>query len=70
MTIKSTQRVIKVGTSLAVTIPAKDAKKLGINSGDYVDSTIKIVEKKPRITDEYARFKKQYSQTLKNLADR
>lgn len=70
MSIKSTQRVIKVGTSLAVTIPAKDAKKLGIVSGDFVDTTIKPVDKKPRISSEYDRFKKQYSQTLKNLANR
>ena len=34
MTITSTQKVIKVGDSLAVTIPAKDARMLNIQKGD------------------------------------
>jgi antitoxin component of MazEF toxin-antitoxin module len=40
MTIKSIQKVIKVGDSLAVTIPAKAVKYLDIKSGDYVYMTI------------------------------
>ncbi len=36
MTIKSIQKVIKVGDSLATTIPAKDARAMNIKAGDNV----------------------------------
>ena len=43
MVIKSVQKVIKVGDSLAVTIPAKDARASGIDKGEEVEVTIKPV---------------------------
>ncbi len=78
MKIQSIQKVIKVGDSLAVTIPAKDARALGIRAGDSVLSSYEPVEessRKPqkghmRIDREYEAFKRQYGQTLKNLAGR
>ena len=75
MTIKSIQKVIKVGSSLAVTIPARDAKQLGIKAGDNVISTVKIEQRQAEvpiteISTEYEAFKKAYSTTLKNLAGR
>ncbi len=78
MKIQSIQKVIKVGDSLAVTIPAKDARALGITAGDNVLSSHEPVEMArrrqrkaaPRISKEYEAFKRQYSQTLRNLADR
>lgn len=77
MTVKSIQKVIKVGDSLAVTIPAKDAKAAGIKAGDSVQSTLELLkptksvsEKLTNLDVEYRAFKRQYSQTLENLANR
>lgn len=77
MTIQSIQKVIKVGDSLAVTIPAKDAKALGIKVGDNVLSSyqpLKSAEdrggKHTQLDKEYRAFRRQYHQTLKNLAGR
>lgn len=68
MKITSTQKVIKVGSSNAVTIPAKDLRRLGVKTGDSLDITFE--KSKTSIVDEYANFKKVYSETLKNLSDR
>lgn len=75
MTIKSTQTVIKVGDSLAVTIPAKNAKAAGLQAGSQVDVSIKpVVTQAPQVAQnleaEYEAFKAQYGSTLKNLTDR
>lgn len=70
MTITTTQKVIKIGTSRGVTIPAKDLRALNVSEGDQVKITIEPVVKTKDIRDEYADFKKQYGETLKNLADR
>lgn len=76
MTIKSTQKVIKVGSSLAVTLPARSARSAGIDVGKEVDIIVKPHEaesygkKTAKVEAEYLAFKKQYGSTLKNLADR
>lgn len=73
MTIKSIQKVIKVGSSLAVTIPARDAKNAQITAGQEVEVSVKPANtdnKLETITAEYEAFKSQYAETLKNLADR
>lgn len=74
MKITSIQKVIKVGSSLAVTIPARDAKSAHLVAGSEVKSTVEIIDTTPNtgndLTAEYEAFKKQYSATLKNLADR
>ena len=41
--IKSIQKVIKVGSSVAVTIPAKDVKRLGVMVGDEINVTFEPV---------------------------
>ncbi len=75
MTIKSIQKVIKVGSSLAVTLPAKDVKNAGILAGQDVEITVKLAEvitpdKMQDLSAEYQAFKIQYGSTLKHLADR
>lgn len=75
MTIKSVQKVIKVGSSLAVTIPARDAKYAGLDSGSEVEITIRplheeAVQHHAQITEEYEAFKAAYGQTLRNLSQR
>jgi antitoxin component of MazEF toxin-antitoxin module len=69
--IESIQKVIKVGSSAAVTIPAKTMKQQNISTGDEVKVTIeKIVPADKDVMQDYAKFKKQYGQALKNLASR
>jgi len=70
MKITGTQNVIRVGSSLAITIPAKEARRHGIQVGSSVDFGITPVNTPPGIINEYAEFKTQYAQTLKSLADR
>jgi antitoxin component of MazEF toxin-antitoxin module len=71
MKITSEQKVIKVGSSLALTIPAKEAAKAGIVAGSIVKSEIEpISTPNKEILDEYEAFKSKYSQTLKNLSNR
>lgn len=41
MKITTTQKVIKIGSSKGVTLPAKDLKQLDIREGDNVDIIIK-----------------------------
>jgi antitoxin component of MazEF toxin-antitoxin module len=75
MNIQSVQKVIKVGSSLAVTIPARDAKALGIRAGDDVLSSHQLLKPTAdtgmeRIDADYEAFKREYHQTLQNLASR
>lgn len=75
MTIKSIQKVIKVGPSLAVTIPAKDARHAGIIAGQEVEIYVKTKvfstpSRVEKVSKEYEAFKSQYGSTLKNLANR
>lgn len=41
MIITTTQRIIKIGTSQGVTIPAKDLKALGVAAGDELEITVR-----------------------------
>ena len=75
MTITTIQKVIKIGSSRGVTLPARDLRTLGIHDGDEVRLTVEQVKpieqaNKPSLRQEYDDFKKQYGETLKNLADR
>lgn len=75
MTITTIQKVIKIGSSRGVTLPARDLRALGIRDGDEVRLTVERVKpikqaNRPSLRQEYDDFKKQYGETLKNLADR
>lgn len=75
MKITSIQKVIKVGSSLAVTIPARDAKRSGIVAGEEVKIEVtplvaETPEQAQKLTTEYEAFKLQYGETLKNLSER
>jgi len=75
MTITTIQKVIKIGSSRGVTLPARDLRALGIRDGDAVRLTVEQVKpieqaNKPSLRQDYDDFKKQYGETLKNLADR
>mgnify|MGYP000107536754 CR=1 FL=1 len=74
MKIESIQKIIKVGSSNAVTLPARDLKANGLETGDVVKITIKPLRKKvvkqAELLREYEQFKSVYGKTLKNLTDR
>ncbi len=71
MTITTTQKIIKIGDSAGVTIPAKELKRAGIKAGDEVKISFEpVVPVQDDVMKEYAEFKAQYGETLKNLADR
>ncbi len=70
MTIQTTQKIIKVGSSLAVTIPAKQVKAMRIGPGSMVKITVEAVETDLNAQEAYKLFKKQYGETLKNLSQR
>lgn len=69
-TIRTTQKVIKIGDSAGVTIPSKELKRAGIKPGDAVTVSIASVMPKDDVLTDYAAFKAQYGETLQNLADR
>lgn len=50
--IISIQKVIKVGSSLAVTIPARDARYYQIKPGDELKIAIELDNTNSEITDE------------------
>lgn len=70
MTITTTQKIIKIGTSKGITIAPKDLETLHVDVGQKVRVTIEAVVEQDQLRNEYDEFKKQYGETLKNLADR
>jgi antitoxin component of MazEF toxin-antitoxin module len=68
MSITTTQKIIKIGTSRGVTLPAKELKRLGVDVGDDVKITLEPVESQDDLMRDYEAFKKQYAQTLKGLS--
>lgn len=74
MKITSIQKVIKVGSSLAVTIPARDAKAAGLNVGDELEASFTVVEKPQAHQVEVValtqKLIKRHEQALKNLNQR
>lgn len=73
MVIKSIQKVIKIGSSAGVTIPAKDLDHAGIKPGDEVE----IVVRKPQVSGSDSEVFEaaksilvRYKQDFKNLSER
>lgn len=70
MTITTTQKIIKIGTSQGVTLPAKQLRELRLSDGDEVRVTIEPLKRNSSLSREYEAFKKHYGETLKRLAGR
>ena len=74
MKIQATQKVIKIGSSLAVTIPAKDAQRFAIKAGEDLDVSFQ----RPEVELDHARevveitqkLIARHEQALKNLSQR
>jgi len=72
--IQSIQKVIKIGSSLGVTIPKKDISELNVVAGDEVEisvrkKTVRVVKHEALLVD-LEDFMVTYDQDLKNLAKR
>lgn len=72
--IQSIQKVIKIGSSGGVTIPAKEMKRQGITFGDEVEVIVRSVVKKSAddqlVTDAAKSILRQYKEDFENLAKR
>lgn len=73
--IQTIQKVIKVGSSGGITIPAKEMKRQNISFGDNVEVFIRPVRKTvnkedQHIIDAAKKVLEDYRQDFKNLANR
>ena len=73
MTITTTQKVIKIGTSKGVTLPAKELERLGVDAGDELEL---VVRKKAsnagdqKVQEIAESILDRYDQDFRNLASR
>ena len=73
MTITTTQKVIKVGTSLGVTIPAKEVRRLGAKKGDELIASYqkpKVDQHTLEVVSVTQNLIKRHKKALKNLSQR
>jgi antitoxin component of MazEF toxin-antitoxin module len=73
MTITTIQKVINIGSSKGVTIPAKDLKRAGIKPGDEVEISVKKpqgVAQDAEVLHAAKDLLKRYDKDFKNLANR
>jgi antitoxin component of MazEF toxin-antitoxin module len=74
MTIRSIQKVIKVGSSLAVTIPAKDARFYNVKPGEELEVSIRrtepVDEQKAEVVAIAQKLISRHQKALKNLSQR
>ncbi|HET9098698.1 MAG TPA: AbrB/MazE/SpoVT family DNA-binding domain-containing protein [Candidatus Saccharimonadales bacterium] len=72
--IQSIQKVIKIGTSGGVTIPAKELKRQNIAFGDEVEVIVRPLHNKTNadqaIIDSAKKILSTYKQDFNNLAKR
>ncbi len=73
MTITTTQKIIKIGSSQGVTIPAKDLRALGVGAGDELEiiarPKVQYVENS-KVVDTANALLERFDQDFKNLAQR
>lgn len=73
MVITTVQKIIKIGTSKGVTIPARDLKALGADAGDELELVVR--KKAPQASGQSVKeiaenILDRYDQDFKNLAER
>ena len=73
MTITTTQKVIKIGTSKGVTLPAKELERLGVGAGDELELVVRkktSVASDQKVQEIAESILDRYDQDFKNLASR
>jgi len=72
--IQSTQKVIRIGTSGGVTIPAKELKRHNINFGDEVEVIVRPIrnfsEQDRKVIETAKKILSTYKKDFTNLANR
>lgn len=73
--ITSIQKIVKIGSSEGVTLPAKELRRANLKQGDEVEVTIRSVQNRASTSDQaiIATAKKileEYKQDFQNLAQR
>ena len=73
MTITTTQKIIKIGTSRGVTIPAKQLRELGAETGDEIELTVRkktTVASNAAVREKANALLDRYKQDFTNLSQR
>lgn len=73
MTITTIQKIIKIGSSQGVTIPAKDLRALGVQAGDELEIIARPKSRQAssaEVTDTANALLKRFDSDFKNLAER
>ena len=72
--IQSTQKIIKIGTSGGVTIPAKELKRQNINFGDEVEVIVRPIRASSiedhKVVEAARSILKEYKKDFENLSKR
>jgi len=72
--IQSIQKIIKIGTSGGVTIPARELKRQNINFGDEVEVIVRPLRsasnEDEQVLDTARKVLEEYKQDFQNLAGR
>jgi antitoxin component of MazEF toxin-antitoxin module len=72
--IQSIQKIINIGTSGGVTIPAKELKRQNISFGDEVEVIVRPLRthssEDKQVLDTAKKILEDYKQDFQNLADR
>jgi antitoxin component of MazEF toxin-antitoxin module len=72
--IQSIQKIIKIGTSGGVTIPAKELKRQNINFGDEVEVIVRPLhstsDADQKVLDTAKQVLEEYKQDFENLSQR
>jgi len=73
MTITTIQKVIKIGSSRGVTLPAKQLKLLGVKEGDEVEVVLRKrteMASDKEVVEAAEKILEKYSKAFTNLANR
>lgn len=73
--ITSTQKIVGIGSSDGVTLPAKELKRAGLKRGDEVEITVRPVRRRTSkddqaVIDAAKQILADYKQDFQNLAKR
>ena len=73
MTITTIQKVIKIGSSRGVTLPAKQLRVLGVRDGDEIEVTIRkrtVVADDDKVLKVANSLLERYKEDFSSLAER